>query len=89
MITALDKYRSAVIQNKESEAFDMFTNYPDVITIDQLCKMLGIGRAKAYKLLNSNVIKAKRIGKKFLIPKKAVIEFVEAEKLYIRSPYIK
>ena len=56
----------------------MFTNYPDVITIDQLCKMLGIGRAKAYKLLNSNVIKAKRIGKKFLIPKKAVIEFLES-----------
>lgn len=55
----------------------MFTEYPDVVTIEQLCKMLGIGKAKAYELLNKNTIKAKRIGKKFIIPKQSVIKFLE------------
>lgn len=55
----------------------MFTDYPDVVSIDQLCKMLGIGKAKAYELLNKNMIKARRIGKKFIIPKQSVIRFLE------------
>jgi len=59
------------------EECNMFTDYPDVVSIDQLCKMLGIGKAKAYELLNKNMIKARRIGKKFIIPKQSVIRFLE------------
>lgn len=31
----------------------MFTEYPDVVGIKEVCKMLGIGRDKAYQLVNT------------------------------------
>ena len=54
----------------------MFSNYPDVVGIDELTEMLHIGRNKAYELINTNVIESKRIGKKHIIPKIRVIEFL-------------
>lgn len=53
-----------------------FTNYPDVITIIDLQTMLGIGRNTAYKLLADKSISAIRIGKKYIIPKISVINFL-------------
>ena len=55
----------------------MFINYPDVVKVDDLMTMLHIGRNKAYELLNSNTIQSIRIGKKHLIPKYRVIEFIK------------
>lgn len=55
----------------------MLENYPDLLSIEQLCKILNIGRVKAYELLQNNVIKNKRIGKKYIIPKKSVIAFLD------------
>ncbi len=53
-----------------------FANYPDVITIIDLQTMLGIGRNTAYKLLAEKAISAIRIGKKYIIPKISVINFL-------------
>lgn len=55
----------------------MFENYRDIVNIDELMEMLGIGRNKAYELLRSGQIKHKVIGKKYKIPKKYVIEYLE------------
>lgn len=55
----------------------MLENYPDIISITQLCEILKIGRVKAYELLRTNVIKNKRIGKKYIIPKKSVLAFLD------------
>ncbi|MBR1832290.1 MAG: helix-turn-helix domain-containing protein [Ruminiclostridium sp.] len=55
----------------------MLEKYPELISITQLCEILGIGRVKAYQLLKANIIKCKRIGKKYIIPKKSVIEFLD------------
>ena len=55
----------------------MFINYPDVVKVDDLMTMLHIGRNKAYELLNSNTIQSIRIGKKYLIPKYRIIEFIK------------
>lgn len=55
----------------------MFINYPDVVKVDDLMTMLHIGRNKAYELLNSNTIQSIRIGKKHLIPKYRIIEFIK------------
>ena len=54
----------------------MFNEYSDVITIDELCEMLRIGRNKAYELLRSGKIKAFRCGRLWIISKDAVVEFV-------------
>lgn len=54
----------------------MFTQYEDMITIDDLCGMLSIGRNAAYTLLNTGKIKAFRIGRVWKIPRMAVEEYI-------------
>ncbi|MBP0983988.1 MAG: helix-turn-helix domain-containing protein [Oscillospiraceae bacterium] len=54
----------------------MFSEYKDIVTIEELQDMLRIGRSKAYQLLRSGHIKALHDGRVWLIPKKSVIEYV-------------
>ncbi|MEG0692290.1 MAG: helix-turn-helix domain-containing protein [Oscillospiraceae bacterium] len=61
----------------------MFNKYPDVLTVKQLAEALGIGVNKAYELVNNHVIGSKRIGKKILVPKVCLIDFVESSKYSI------
>lgn len=56
----------------------MFVDYPDVVTIDELQSMLHVGRNTAYKLLQDDMIKTLRIGKRYIIPKVSVINFVSS-----------
>ena len=55
----------------------MFSEYPDVVNIQQMCVMLGgIGPNTAYKLLKSGDIRYMKIGKSFKIPKIYIIEYL-------------
>lgn len=54
----------------------MFKEYPDVMTCKQAAKALQIGMNKIYTLTNEGKIKNIKIGKKHLIPKQYLIEFV-------------
>ncbi len=60
-----------------SDKKEIFADYPDVVGIDELTKMLHIGRNKAYELVNSNTIQCVKVGRKHIIPKFRVIEFLE------------
>lgn len=56
---------------------DLFKNYPDIVTIPHVMEMLHIGRTKAYKLLKTGKIWAKRDESGYyIIPKSAVKEYV-------------
>lgn len=54
----------------------LFSEYPDVITVDDLQNMLKIGRNSAYDILKTGMIKTIKIGKKYIIPKQSVINFL-------------
>lgn len=54
-----------------------FGNYPDVVTPEDIQKMLRIGRNSVYDLLKQGKIKSLRVGKKYLIPKTSVINFLQ------------
>jgi len=54
----------------------MFENYPDVVTVEQLAEMLNIGKSSAYALLQNNQIHHVKVGKKYIIPKTAVLDFI-------------
>lgn len=58
---------------------ELFENYPDVVTPEQVAEMLQIGLTLTYRLLRSGVLPAKRIGRKYIIAKKNVIEFILSE----------
>lgn len=59
-----------------SEDRMIFKEYNDVVTVDDVMNMLHIGRNNVYKLLNDNSIKTVKVGKRFIIPKRSVIEFL-------------
>ena len=54
----------------------MFKEYPDILTVAQLQKMLHISRQLSYELINSGQIRAFRVGNSYRIPKIDVIDFV-------------
>ena len=57
----------------------VFSEYPDVVNVDQLRKMLGgIGPKAAYQLLHDGIIGSKRIGKKYLVPKICVLDYINS-----------
>lgn len=53
----------------------------DLITVDELCEWLAIGKNAAYTLLNSGKIKAFRIGRIWKISRAAVIEYIKQESM--------
>lgn len=57
----------------------MYNETTDLISIEELCSILLIGRNKAYELLNNKKIKAFRIGKTWKIPRLSVDEFILLE----------
>ena len=64
---------------KQQEEIKMFANYPDVLGIKDLRQALGIGRAGAYKLLETGKIQSFKIGNTYKIPKSALIEYVNQQ----------
>jgi len=54
----------------------MFTTYPDVVNINQLKDMLGIGITLAYRLVKQNTIKSLKIGREYKIPKANIISYL-------------
>ena len=66
---------------KANEAYRLlFTEYPDVVNIKQMCEMLGgIGEKTGYRLLRTGEIKYFTIGRSYRIPKIHVIDYLEIE----------
>lgn len=56
----------------------MFENYKDVLTFDETCKALRMGRNMLYRLLRDGTIKSKKIGRKYYIPKSFLIDFINS-----------
>nr|WP_300408896.1 helix-turn-helix domain-containing protein [uncultured Ruminococcus sp.] len=56
---------------------DMFTEYGDIVTVEEVMKMLQIGRVSVYQMLKSGEIRSLKVGKKYVIPKKSVIELFD------------
>ena len=55
----------------------MLENYNDVLTPKNLYEILPVGRNTIYKLLDEKKIFSIRMGKKYLIPKEAVIDYLK------------
>lgn len=58
----------------------MFTDYPDIVNLVQMRKMLGgISNSLAYRMLREKKIKSKKVGREYKIPKVNVIKYVMTE----------
>ena len=54
-----------------------YENLPAVLNANQLAAALGISRAGAYQLLNTGTFPTLRIGKRLLVPKDKLIDWIE------------
>lgn len=58
--------------------YEMFSKYDDIVSVEDVMKMLHLGRVTVYNLLKSGRIHTLRVGKKYVITKKSVIDFLVA-----------
>lgn len=54
----------------------MLEKYKDILTINDICKILQIGKNSAYKLLKSNQIPNRLICNKYRVSKDKLIEYL-------------
>ena len=57
----------------------MFYQYDEILSVDELCELLKIGKNTAYRLLKEGRISATRIGRVWKIPKEAVVKYLVRE----------
>lgn len=56
----------------------MFRDYPDVVTVEQMCEMLGgISTKTGYRLLKNGTIKSFLVGRRYRIPKLYIFEYLK------------
>ena len=56
----------------------MLENYDDLLTIEETCEALKMGRSAVYALLHSGSLKGFRNGRVWRVPKLAVQEYIIA-----------
>ena len=55
----------------------MFSEYPDIVTVPQMCKMLGgISLKTGYRLLKIGEIESFSIGRIYRIPKISILQYL-------------
>ena len=68
------------MEDKNIECNIMFIDYPDIVDLQQMRKMLGgISSTLAYRILKTNTIKSKKVGREYKIPKINVIKYMMAD----------
>ena len=68
------------MQKENGSAVDsLFSNFGDVVTVQELSKMLRVGRNTAYNIINSGEISHVKVGNQIRIPKSSVIDFLNRQ----------
>ena len=62
--------------------YSMFKNEPDVLTVPDVVRLLKLGKNTVYKLIKDGTINSIKMGKKIIIPKVCLIEFLTNENNY-------
>ena len=58
---------------------ELFKDYPDIVSVEQVSEMLKIGQVLAYRLVRSGDIKSRKVGRRYIITKQHIIDFVTKE----------
>ena len=57
-------------------AYHSIDDLPMVLCVEALMPILGVGRNKAYELVRSGQIRSIKVGRRYLIPRNAIAEFL-------------
>lgn len=64
----------------------MLKEYPDIMTVPQVAQALGIGKNTAYRLIRDKEIGCKHIGRKIIVPKKCLLDYVLSARYTVSNP---
>ena len=64
------------MKESKKENQELFTNYPDILSVQQLMELLQIGKVLAYRLIEEKKVKAIKIGREYKVLKNSIIEFI-------------
>lgn len=56
---------------------NVYSDLPNILNADQLATTLGVSRARAYQLLNMADFPTLKIGKRKLVPKDKLVEWID------------
>ena len=62
--------------------YTMFKNEPDVLTVPDVVRLLRMGKNTIYKLINEGAINSIKRGKKIIIPKVCLVEYLTNQNNY-------
>ena len=54
----------------------MFEQYPDILTVEEVCEALRVGYNAVYELLNEGKLRAYKNGRVWRIPRDALKEYI-------------
>ena len=63
----------------------MLKDYPDVLTVQQVAEILGIGKNAAYRLIKEHAIGCRRVGSAIRVPKVCLIEYLKSARYTVYS----
>lgn len=63
----------------------MLSNYPDVLTVQQAADALGVCTASVYRMVKDGTIGYRRVGRKILIPKVCIIDYLNSARYLVNK----
>ena len=57
----------------------MLESYDDILTVEEACEALRVGKNALYELLQNKELKGYRNGRVWRIPKQSVVEFIRMQ----------
>lgn len=63
----------------------MFKEYPDMMSVKQVAEALHIGKTSAYHLIHTKQIGSKRIGRKYIVPKVCLVDYVTSARYTVSN----
>lgn len=63
----------------------MLNNYPDVMTVEQAAEALNVCRTSVYRMVNNKEIGSRRVGRKILIPKVCLIDYLNSARYIVST----
>lgn len=64
----------------------MFQDYPDILSPIQAAQALQIGKNSLYRLLREKQLGCKHIGRKIIIPKPCLMDYIRSARYTVVNP---
>ena len=62
--------------NQQEAYGTVFREYPDILDVEQMSKLLSVSKKTAYKLLQDGTVVSLKVGREYKIPKTNIISYL-------------